>query len=132
MVSNESRIRFHAAFEMMLDELVTVVAKEKERDPEKYKSSPRAQLLARIYKAIKTDIPADPHHAGYYQGESKGYSYKHWKRAKPAEQYRLFFKCDRETNAILYAWFNSEVSLAKFKSHMEAYREFRKKQLKKR
>lgn len=127
MESNQPHIRFHAAFEMMLDELVAVVAKEKERNPGSYKKSPRAQLLARIYRAITHDIPADPRYPGYYQGETEGYSYKQWKRAKPAEQHRLFFKYDKANNAILYAWFNSEVTLAKYRSHLDAYRAFRKK-----
>jgi len=130
MVSNESRIRFHAAFELVLDELIAVVAKEKERDPENYKKSPRTRLLAAIYKAIKDEIPANPEQAGYYQGEAEGYSYKQWKRAKPAEQYRLFFKSVKESNVIIYAWLNSEISLAKYKSHMDAYRAFRKSQKK--
>ena len=47
MISNRSRIRFHAAFETALDELIAVVVKEKERDPENYKKSPNAKLLAR-------------------------------------------------------------------------------------
>ena len=88
MVINESRIRFHAAFEQVLDELIAVVAKEKERDPDNYKKSPRA---------------------------------------KPAEHYRLFFKWDKESNVIIYAWLNSEISLHKYRSHMEAYRAFRQK-----
>lgn len=129
MVSNESRIRFHAAFELVLDELVAVVAKEKERDPDKYKKSPRTKLLARIYKAIRNEIPANPRHAVYYQGETEGYAYRQWKRAKPAEDYRLFFKCVEESNIIIYAWLNSEISLRKYKNHMEAYRAFRKTQL---
>ncbi|HBG07266.1 MAG: toxin [Geobacteraceae bacterium GWC2_58_44] len=131
MVSNESRIRFHAAFELVLDELISVVAKEKERDPENYKKSPRTKLLAKIYKAIKDDIPANPEDPSYHQGETEGYSYKQWKRAKPAEQYRLFFKCVKESNVIIYAWLNSEISLVKYRSHMDAYRAFRKSQLKK-
>jgi toxin YhaV len=131
MVSNESRIRFHAAFELVLDELIATVAKEKERDPENYKKSPRAKLLAVIYKAIKDEIPATPQQAGYYQGETEGYSYKEWKRAKPADEYRLFFKCVKESNVIIYAWLNSEISLVKYRSHMDAYRAFRKGQMKK-
>ena len=127
MVSNESRIRFHAAFEQVLDDLVAVVAKEKERDPENYGKSPSARLLARIYKTIRDVIPADPQHASYYQGEMEGRSYRQWRRAKPAEHYRLFFKWDKETNLIIYAWLNSEVSLAKYRSHMDAYRAFREK-----
>jgi toxin YhaV len=130
MISNESRIRFHAAFELVLDELIAVVAKERQRDPEKYKLSPRTKLLAAIYKAIKDDIPANPQHAGYYQGDPEGYSYKQWKRAKPVERYRLFFKCAKASNIIIYAWLNSEISLSKYKSHMDAYRAFRKNQLK--
>lgn len=125
MVSNESRIRFHAAFEQVLDELIAVVAKEKERDPENYRKSPRARLLARVYKAIKDEIPADPQHACYYQGEAQGRSYKQWRRAKPAEHYRLFFRLDKENNLIVYAWLNSEISLLKYRSHMDAYRAFR-------
>jgi len=127
MVSNESRIRFHAAFEQVLDELIAVVAKEKERDPENYRKSPRARLLARVYKAIKDEIPADPQHACYYQGDADGRGYKQWRRAKPAEHYRLFFKWDKETNLIIYAWLNSEISLTKYRSHMDAYRAFRSK-----
>lgn len=127
MVSNESRIRFHAAFEQVLNELVAVVAKERERDPENYRKSASAKLLARIYKNIKDVIPANPQHASYYQGETEGRSYRHWRRAKLAEHYRLFFKWDKDANIIIYAWLNSEVSLGKYKSHLDAYRAFREK-----
>ena len=127
MVSNESRIRFHAAFEQVLDELIAVVAKEKERDPENYRKSPQAKLLARIYRTIKDEIPAHPQDACYYQGDTPGYSYRQWRRAKPAQQYRLFFKWDKESNVIIYAWLNSEISLVKYRSHMDAYRAFREK-----
>ena len=128
MVSNESRIRFHVAFELVLDELVAVVAKEKERDPENYKKSPRTKLLARIYKTIQGEIPADPQHASYYQGDTEGYGYRQWKRAKPVDSYRLFFKYLKDDNVIIYAWLNSEITLSKYRSHIEAYRAFRKKQ----
>ena len=127
MVSNESRIRFHAAFEQVLDELIAVVAKEKERDPDNYRRSPRAKLLARVYKAIKDEIPADPRHAGYYQGDAAEHGYKQWRRAKPAEHYRLFFKWDKDSNQIIYAWMNSEISLTRYRSHMDAYRAFKLK-----
>ena len=130
MVSNEWRIRFHAAFELVLDELVAVVAKEKERDPENYRKSPQTRLLAAIYKAINEEIPVNPQQACYHQGETEGFSYKQWKRTKPAAQYRLFFKCVKEDNLIIYAWLNSEISLSKYKSHMDAYRAFLKSQLK--
>lgn len=128
MVSNEWRIRFHAAFETVLDELVAVVAKEKERDPENYKKSPQTKLLAFIYRSIIEEIPINPQQACYHQGETEGYRYKQWKRAKPAAQYRLFFKCVKESNVIIYAWLNSEISLGKYKSHMDAYKAFRKTQ----
>ena len=129
MVSSQWRIRYHAAFEHVLDELIAAVAKEKERDPENYKKSPNAKLLAVIYRTIKDEIPADPQYAGYYQGETEGYSYQEWKRAKLGEEYRLFFKSVKEDNVIIYAWLNSEISLSKYRSHMDAYRAFRKSQL---
>jgi toxin YhaV len=127
MISNHSRIRFHAAFEMALDELIAAVAKEKERDPENYKKAPSAKFLATIYKAIKDDVPDQPEHPAYYQGETRGYPYCDWRRARVGDQHRLFFKVPKESNYIIYAWVNSEVSLAKYRSHIEAYREFRKK-----
>jgi len=126
MVSNESRIRFHAAFEMMLDELTTVVAKERERDPVNYKKSPQTKLLAKIFKAINKEIPADPQHASYYQGETEGYGYRQWRRAKPVAAERLFFKYLKDDNLIIYAWINSELTLNRYRSHMNAYRAFRK------
>jgi len=128
MVSNESRIRFHAAFELVLDELIAVVAKEKERDPENYQKSPQTRLLARIYKTIRDEVPADPQHASYYQGESEGYGYRQWRRARPVEKYRLFFKYLGEENLIIYAWLNSEITLSKYRSHVDAYRAFRNNQ----
>jgi toxin YhaV len=128
MVSNESRIRFHAAFELVLDELISIVAKEKERDPDNYKKSPQTRLLARIYKAIRDEIPADPLHASYYQGDCEGYGYRQWKRSRPVAEYRLFFKYLKDENLIIYAWLNSEITLIKYKSHMDAYRAFRKSQ----
>jgi len=128
MVSNESRIRFHAAFEMVLDELTAVVAKERERDPENYKKSPQTKLLAQIYHAIHREVPADPQHASYYQGETAGHCYRQWKRAKPVDSNRLFFKYLKEDNIIIYAWINSELTLSRYRSHMDAYRAFRKSQ----
>jgi len=126
MVSNESRIRFHAAFELVLDELTTIVAKERKRDPDNYKKSPQTKLLAKIYQAIKKEIPADPQHAGYYQGDTEGYSYRQWRRAKPVANERLFFKYLKDDNLIIYAWINSELTLSRYRSHMDAYRAFRK------
>ena len=125
MIANESQIRFHSAFELVLDELVAAVAKEKARDPEGYKTSPQTRLLARVYRAIKKQIPADPQHPAYHQGDNPEYHYRQWKRALPADQYRLFFKYQKEKNLIIYAWLNSEVTLAKYRSHVEAYRAFR-------
>jgi toxin YhaV len=128
MVSNESRIRFHAAFEMVLDELTNVVAKEKERDPENYRKSPQTKLLAKIYRVINREIPADPQHASYYQGDSEGHSYRQWGRSKQVEPFRLFFKYLKEDNIIIYAWINSELTPSRYKSHMDAYRTLRKDQ----
>jgi toxin YhaV len=128
MVSNESRIRFHAAFEMVLEELISVVAKERERDPENYKKSPQTKLLARIYRTLQAEVPADPQHASYYQGDTAGYGYRQWRRAKPDDKHRLFFKYLEEEKLIVYAWISSETSLSKYRSTMDAYRVFRKNQ----
>ena len=63
MITKEWRIRFHPAFDLILDELTAVVAKERERDPANYKKSPQTRLLAAIYRAITDEIPANVQHA---------------------------------------------------------------------
>jgi len=120
-----SRLRFHPAFEMVLDELVAVVAKEKQRDPENYRKSPQTKLLARVYRALRQEIPGDPLHASYYQGLSEGHRYRHWKRAKPSDKYRLFFKHLKDGDLVVFTWITSEISAAKYRSHMEALRVFK-------
>jgi len=122
---NETGLRFHEAFEMVLDELVTVVAKEKQRDPENYRKSPQTRLLTRIYRTIRQEIPGDPHHAAFYQGGREGYSFRDWKRAKPSDKYRMFFKHLKEENLLVFTWINSEVSPAKYRSQMDTYRAWR-------
>lgn len=110
---------------MVLDELVAVVAKEKQRDPENYRKSPQTRLLARIYRAIRQEIPGDPQHASYYQGRSDRHGYQHWKRAKPCDKYRLFFKHLKEEDLVVFTWITSEISAAKYRSQMDALRTFR-------
>jgi toxin YhaV len=122
MVVNESRLRFHAAFELVLDELAAVVAKEKERDPEHYKQSPRARLLARIYRSIMQQVPGDPQHASFHQGSSSGYSYQEWKRAKLGDRYRLFFKHLKDDNVIVFSWISSDISAGSYLKQMDAHR----------
>jgi toxin YhaV len=126
MISNESRIRFHAAFDLVLDELVAVVAKERQRDPANYKRSPQTRLLAKIYRAIKQEVPGDPQHASYYQGAGEGYGLTQWKRAKPGAKYRMFFKHLKDEDLIVFTWIGSDLSPEKYRSQMEAFRAYRR------
>ncbi|GFO53716.1 hypothetical protein GMSM_07230 [Geomonas sp. Red276] len=123
MISNESRLVFHPAFAAVLDELATLVAKEKERHPESYRESPLAKLLAQVYRAIVKDIPGRPEHAEYYQGEGEVEGGSQWRRAILSGGYRLYFKHDKESNVIVYGWLSDEVNLRKYRRHVEAYRE---------
>lgn len=122
MVVNESRLRFHAAFELVLDELTAVVAKEKKRDPEHYRQSPQARLLARIYRSIMQQVPGDPQQASFHQGSSWGHSCQEWKRAKLGDRYRLFFKHLKDDNVIIFSWIASEISAGSYLKQMDAHR----------
>ena len=62
----------------------------------------------------------------FRQGSALGDKNKHWFRAKFFQQYRLFFRYQRESKIIVYAWVNNANSKRAYGSKKDAYLVFRR------
>lgn len=125
MVFNGWDVRCHPNFAEILTTLYNVVSDLKNKDPEGYRNHPKARLLSRVYKIITEEIPSDPFHPRYLQGNTLGPNYREWKRAK-FERYRLFFKYSSNSKLIIDAWLNDDDTLRKSGSTTDPYKVFKR------
>lgn len=119
-------IYFHRLFQAALNDLVSEVSRDKQKDPEGYKNKEAAKLLCRVYCVIFEEVPRNPSHPKYNAGTTFQKPYRDWKRAKPEQQYRLFFKFSSQHKRIIYAWLNDTATLRKYGSNSDAYKSFMK------
>lgn len=109
-----------------LDRATTAVAKAAAADPEGYRRTAQAKLLAVMRKLIFETIPADPARPEYRQGGTLGNARKHWFRAKFGNgRFRLFFRYDSRAKIIIFAWVNDEDTLRTYGAKTDAYRVFK-------
>ncbi len=55
-----------------------------------------------------------------------GRGYRHWRRAKIGQRFRLVFRYDSKARVIVFAWVNDEDTLRSAGSRSDPYAEFRK------
>lgn len=131
MESNGWLLLQHPLFQKQFDELLAQVEKLREESPDSYHQHTSAKLLKRITSLIIEEIPSDPSHDRFNQGNTLGKEYRHWKRAKFG-RYRLFFRYhrkqykDKELKVIVYAWVNDESTLRKEGDKNDPYSLFSK------
>ena len=101
------------------------VERLRERDPDGYRKTPAAKLLKALRDATLRDIPQDPGAERYRQGRTVGDAYKHWRRDKFFQRFRLFFRYSRDPAIIAYAWLNDEGTLRKRGARTDPYVVFR-------
>ena len=75
-------------------------------------------------KLVPDVIPVDPNHPGYLLGNTMGTDSRHWRRAKFAGRYRLFFRFDSRSRIIVYAWVDDADSLRKVGGRSDPYTVF--------
>lgn len=75
---------------------------------------------------IQLAVPRDPASDSFRQGNTIGTKYRHWRRAKFLQQYRLFFRYSSKVETIIYAWVNDNQTLRSYGSKTDAYLVFRK------
>jgi len=118
MEANGWRLFQHPLFKDQFNKLLAEAEHIKAQRPDTFQNHKTVKLLLRITQLISKEIPADPGHDRFNQGNPLGTSYHHWKRAKFG-RYRLFFRYDAKTKdqgkgkAIVYTWVNDENTLRK-------------------
>ena len=128
MEVNGWRLFQHPLFKAQYEKLLSEGEKIEAQQPDTYQNHRTVKLLARITDLIFSEIPQDPGHERWNQGNplskhSRHRDYRHWKRAKFGKdhRYRLFFRYDAKSKevppgsgkAIVYAWINDEKTLRK-------------------
>jgi toxin YhaV len=110
-----------------LERLIAAVEIERRKDPDGYKTTPNAKLLAALERLIWEIIPADPTRAEFRQGSTLGEGRKHWFRAKfGGGRFRLFFRYRADAKVIVFAWVNDETTLRTYGAKSDAYAVFRR------
>ena len=131
MEANGWRLFQHPLFKNQFDKLLAEAQRLKAQQPQTFQNHKTVKLLLRITQLITEDIPADPGHVRFNQGNTLGTNHRHWKRAKFG-RYRLFFRYDARTKnqgkdkAIVYAWINDENTLRKDGDKNDPYSIFAK------
>ncbi len=131
MEVNGWRLFQHPLFQRQFDKLLSDAERIQKEQPETFANHKTVKLLKRITDLITEEIPEDPAHSKFNQGNTLGTDYRHWKRAKFG-RYRLFFRFDAKTRqkgkgkAIVYAWVNDEKTLRKAGDKKDPYALFAK------
>jgi toxin YhaV len=127
MKVNGWRLFQYKLFTHQLDKLVAEVKKLQQIQPATYKNHPKTKRLARIRQLMLEEIPADPGHERWNQGNTLGSQFRFWKRAKFGQnRFRLFFRYDGAKRVIIYAWVNDENTLRKEGDQNDPYLLFAK------
>lgn len=116
----------HPMFLKQLDALVGEVELLRAKYPADYHTKNAAKRLVAIRRLTSEVIPADPEKAEYRQGETLGRERKHWFRAKFFQQYRLFFRYNRNAKIIVYGWVNDTETKRAYDTSNDAYKVFGK------
>jgi toxin YhaV len=116
----------HPEFVRQREKLEAAVEARRKKDPQGYRNSDDAKLLAAITRLMLEIIPADPAADAFRQGATLGKTRKHWFRAKFGNgRYRLFFQFNSKAKVIIYAWVNDENSVRTYGASTDAYAVFR-------
>ncbi len=125
-IVNGWRIYPHPIFRQQYLKLVEDVRRARQADPDNYKSKRATKLLTAMRRMAFEDIPADPSDPKFRQGGTLGDGYRHWRRGKFLQQYRLFFRYSEKDRIIVLAWVNDEDTKRAYESRTDAYRVFAK------
>jgi toxin YhaV len=115
----------HPLFLGQLAKLTKAVEAAKKKDPKNFRSTANAKLLAQIAEIAFRRIPQNPEDKRYRQGETLGPEHKHWFREKFGNgRFRFFFRYDKRSKILIYAWVNDETTLRTYGAKSDAYAVF--------
>lgn len=95
-------------------------------DPRRSNENANVKLYVSLAQLMLRAIPDDPSRDEFRQGNTLGPAYRHWRRAKFGQRFRLFFRYDSRSRIIIYAWVNDENTLRAAGSKRDPYSVFHK------
>jgi toxin YhaV len=91
------------------------------------KQNPAELRLTAGARLMLQEIPANPGHECWQQGNTLGPDFRMWKRAKFGQnRFRLFFRYDSSAKVIIFVWVNNENTLRKEGDKNDPYAIFEK------
>jgi len=117
-------VHAHPLFLDQFERLTAAVERARVKDPTGFANGRDAKMLAAVLRLAFEDIPADPAHKRFEQGDTLGPKRKHWRRAKFYQQYRLFFRFSSVGKIIVLAWVNDDQTKRAYGSRTDAYAVF--------
>lgn len=123
-VINGWNIISHPSFDAQIWELTNQVEALKKKHPDSFHKKVPTKLLSAIIQVIRR-IAEDPASSDFRQGTTLGDEFRHWRRAKFLQQFRLFFRYSDTLKVIILCWVNDENTLRAYESKTDAYKVFR-------
>jgi toxin YhaV len=117
---------YHECIVGQLRKLDAAAERARQKDPKGFESNANVRLVRAIGHLILDVVPGDPARPEYRQGNTLGAAYRHWRRAKIARRFRVFFRYDSRSRIIVFAWLNDEQTLRSAGSSSDPYAVFRK------
>jgi toxin YhaV len=111
MQSHGWNLLFHDCLIEQLRKLQEGALRAQAQDPAGFASNANVRLFEAVSKLILEAVPSDPNRDEYRQGNTMGSDYRHWRRAKIGQRFRLFFRFDSKSRVIIFAWINDEHTL---------------------
>ena len=117
---------FHECLSDQLQKLYAASLRAEQQDPQGFESNANVRLFGALSKLIFDVVPSDPNREEYRQGNTMGVTFRHWRRAKLGQRFRLFFRFDSKTRVIIFAWVNDENTLRSSGSKSDPYTVFQR------
>jgi toxin YhaV len=121
MQSHGWNLLFHDCLIKQLRKLQEGALRAQAQDPAGFASNANVRLFEAVSKLILEAVPNDPNRDEYRQGNTMGSDYRHWRRAKIGQRFRLFFRFDSKSRVIIFAWINDEHTLRAAGSKNDPY-----------
>jgi toxin YhaV len=117
---------FHEGLINQLRKLWIAAQRAEQKAPQEFESNANVKLFRALSQQIMEVVPNDPSRDEFRQGNTMGPTYRHWRRAKIGQRFRLFFRYDSKTKVIVFAWVNDEQTLRSSGSKSDPYAVFEK------
>ena len=126
MLRNGWTLLFHPCISEQIRQVHQASERARRTNPEGAETNANVKLFAALSHLLLDAIPQDPTHKAYRQGKTLGTRYRHWRRAKFAQRFRVFFRFDTRSKVIVYGWANDHRTLRAAGARSDPYTVFSK------